>query len=223
MVNPVRVYKFYSARWGLDALYRKRLKVSTSSDINDPFEFLAVGESKESRKDANKIRDKMFKTGGIISFSKVWSEPLLWSHYADNHRGLALGFDLKDLDSYPVKYTKTRVQLPPNRKVSNSLDEPFDFQEKIGTTKYKRWEYEGEVRVFPAHSSSVVENGMYFRPFSFIGTLKQVILGTDYQSLENSKLAEELRKQGVELVTTRLAFKTFSVVQQTAKNCQKDL
>jgi len=34
-----RVYKFYAREWGLEALERRRLKVSTLHDLNDPFEF----------------------------------------------------------------------------------------------------------------------------------------------------------------------------------------
>ena len=114
MTDTVRAYKFYNARWGLDALFRQRLKLSTSDDINDPFEFLATGPNKASRAEAKRVRNELFSETGLISFSANWSEPVLWSHYADNHRGLVLGFDLPKETCFPVCYTDKRIQIPSN-------------------------------------------------------------------------------------------------------------
>jgi len=219
----MRVYKFYSAKWGLDALYRERLKLSTDRDINDPFEFLAAGKNKASREEARKIRSALFKEQGIISFCETWSEPLLWSHYADNHRGLALGFDLKDRVGFPVKYTDKRVQLPPGVGNVYRFGEDSNFDHSIKVTKHDAWSYEQEVRVFRGLNSSIYENGFYFRAFNDIGELSQVIIGTDYSSLQNSELAVELESKGVKILTARLAFKNFSMVPQNIKTMQENL
>ena len=219
----MRVYKFYSAKWGLDALYRERLKLSTDRDINDPFEFLAAGKNKASRVEAREIRSALFKEHGIISFCETWSEPLLWSHYADNHRGLALGFDLNDRVGYSVNYTDKRVQLPQSVRNVYRFGEHLNFHDSITVTKHDAWSYEQEVRVFPDLNSSIYENGFYFRTFNDIGKLRQVIIGADYSSLQNSKLADELRRKGMEILTARSAFENFSVVPQNAKRMQKEL
>ena len=219
----MKVYKFYSVKWGLDALYRERLKLSTDRDINDPFELLAAGKNKASRVKAREIRSALFKEHGIISFCKTWSEPLLWSHYADNHRGLALGFDLKDRVGYPVEYTDKRVQIPQSVRNVSTFGEHLSFHESITVTKHDAWSYEQEVRVFPDLNSSIYENGFYFRTFKDIEKLSQVIIGADYSSLQNSNLADELQRKGVEILTARLAFKNFSVVPQNAKRMQKKL
>ena len=31
---------------------------------------------------------------GLLSFSSTPREPTLWSHYAESHKGIALGFDI---------------------------------------------------------------------------------------------------------------------------------
>ena len=146
MTDTVRAYKFYTGQWGLDALYRKRLKLSTNRDINDPFEFLATGENKASRAEAKRVRSGLFSDTGLISFSTVWSEPLLWSHYADNHRGLALGFDLPKSVCFPVKYTQNRVQIPSSNENMYKFGDRLQFWDSIKITKFDAWESTAAMR-----------------------------------------------------------------------------
>jgi hypothetical protein len=65
------------------------------------------------------IRNKMNRTG-IYSLSKVNDEILMWSHYADNHRGFCIGFENLHLSTTPqVK------QLPVNYKTTfTDLSDP---------------------------------------------------------------------------------------------------
>lgn len=224
MPETIRAYKFYPARWGLDALYRRRLKLSTDRDINDPFEFLAAGLNQASRKEAKNIRAMIFAEDGIISFSETWSEPLLWSHYADNHRGLVLGFDLRPNIGHKIKYEKDRVKLPSRMGHGiQRIGESYEFWGRIRDTKFDAWGYEREVRVYPALAGSLHENGLFFRNFEDIGTLKEVIIGADFYSAGNKELMEALQKQGVGIKTARLAFRSFNVIEQNNKKMQKKL
>jgi hypothetical protein len=38
----MRLYKFYSSKWAREAIKKRRLKLTTVDDINDPFEFMAA-------------------------------------------------------------------------------------------------------------------------------------------------------------------------------------
>ncbi|NWE14661.1 DUF2971 domain-containing protein [Pseudomonas yamanorum] len=65
------------------------------------------------------IREKLEKVG-ICSLSKVNDEILMWSHYADNHKGFCIGFD--DLHKNTKPHTKP---LPINYKTNfTDLDDP---------------------------------------------------------------------------------------------------
>jgi Protein of unknown function (DUF2971) len=35
---------------------------------------------------------------GVLSLSEVWDSPLMWSHYADDHRGVCIEYDTTELD-----------------------------------------------------------------------------------------------------------------------------
>ena len=91
------------------------------------------------------IKNYMDKIG-ICCFSTVCDSILMWSHYADYHKGICLKFDiLKDpnffLNTVSVHYSHL---LP-----------YFDFKsyknripEEILRTKFIDWSYENEVRIF---------------------------------------------------------------------------
>lgn len=33
---------------------------------------------------------------GLLCFCETWQSPLLWNHYADRHKGICLGFDVRE-------------------------------------------------------------------------------------------------------------------------------
>jgi hypothetical protein len=92
-----RVYHFSGAAFAFDNIQKRRLKVATLKDTNDPFElsvFLSTDPDQQRR--LKEFIDHVCRTYGIVCFSEEWKDPVLWSHYADKHRGVALGFDISD-------------------------------------------------------------------------------------------------------------------------------
>jgi hypothetical protein len=220
----MRAYKFYSKRWGLEALYRRRLKITTADELNDPFEFGAVSSQiPRIRQAFSNWKKEMFSDKGLICFSKGWKNPVIWSHYAQSHTGIALGFDLHEKIALDVQYVRKRLELP--RELQNGVKSFSDlnYGRKIVTTKFHHWAYENEVRVFSPLSEDHFENGFYFEPFGAQITLREVIFGANYQSDLNSRLHKDLLREGVKFTTSRLAFKYFSIVVQGAKNQRKSL
>ena len=76
----------------------------------------------------------------------------MWGHYANNHRGVCIGYPLKELiekyDCFPVIYSEELVQ----HKGKESI-----LQEIL--TKYKEWEYEQEWRIVQIDESRRGEQG----------------------------------------------------------------
>lgn len=92
-----RAYHFISLQHGLDDLRRQHLKISRLDDLNDPFELWAIAQpDRRVRQALKNTKDEMAQQCGLLCFSLDWHNPLLWSHYADRHRGIALGFDIDD-------------------------------------------------------------------------------------------------------------------------------
>jgi len=83
------------------------------------------------------------RTHGIYCLSLVWNSILMWSHYANKHKGICIRFSI-DQDSEiamyiaEVKYSADFPQLYINE------EEYFDLFFKV---KYIEWQYEKEIRI----------------------------------------------------------------------------
>lgn len=77
----MRVYHFLNSKWGIEAIKKRRLKVSRIDDLNDPFELLSPELSDETfRKALPKVKKAISDFQGLHCFSKRWTNPVLWSH-----------------------------------------------------------------------------------------------------------------------------------------------
>lgn len=108
----MRAFHLLSKQHALQALQNQRLKVAIFDDLNDPFELLAADLSdRRVRRRFVKWKTRTSKKIGLLCFSMTWRNPLLWSHYADRHRGVALEFEIEDDFVVPVQYSLSRMRL----------------------------------------------------------------------------------------------------------------
>lgn len=106
----MRVYHFVNQEYGLENIRRKRLKIATINELNDPFELFSIELSDPSvRKSFRKMKNDLAMKQGLLCFSKSWSNPVQWSHYANNHQGICLGFDVPDAFLCNVNYSRKRL------------------------------------------------------------------------------------------------------------------
>jgi len=139
----MRGYHFLGKRWGIESIKCQRLKVSLFSDMNDPFELLGVSLKKKSdRSDFYQLKKEVSEEMGAICFSKKWSNPVLWSHYGEKHKGIVLGFEIPTDHVHKVAYTGDRLE----QDLINGFEENDDsLGHKLLTTKYEHWSYEDDV------------------------------------------------------------------------------
>src|SRR5277367_502008 len=92
---PQRLYHFTSAKFALDDIRNARLKIAQIEDLNDPFELRCMDTSGKVNRMAYELwRQESAARFGVLCFSERWNDILQWSHYADRHRGICLGFDV---------------------------------------------------------------------------------------------------------------------------------
>jgi hypothetical protein len=117
---------------------------------------------------------------GITCFSKSYDNMLMWSHYADSHKGICIGFNL------PKLYTSIRLNSHPERfMISVKYDRQFDSinyfshpaQAVINwlRTKSEDWAYEKEVRLV-LYDLSFNEYGLHLQGIPG-DCIKEVYLG----------------------------------------------
>lgn len=91
------------------------------------------------------------ETIAVGCFSKNHKSLLMWSHYADKHAGILIGFDTKHhpfndterLDIFPVEYQSERAIYTHHRTVP----EFWRSFSVVARRKGLVWEYENEVRI----------------------------------------------------------------------------
>ena len=203
----MRVYHLLPRKWALCDLKHRRLKVATFDDLNDPFELRGVRlENRADRLRFNRWRKRTAAKLGLLCFSKSWRNLVLWSHYADEHKGICLGFDVPESCLHEVKYVPGRLQF-------EQLVADEDQLQQLLRTKFKDWGYEAEYRRIVCLHKTCEANNPHFWPFGSDLELREVVLGARCR-VQKEQL-EELFGDGfsrIELVQARPAFQTFNVV-----------
>lgn len=160
--NVLRAYHFTSWKHACSAIELRRLKVARFTEVNDPFELLAISfHNKNVRKVASNFKRLHDKTTGLLCFSQDWRNPVVWSHYADRHAGVCLGFDLAKGTFEHVNYEDERLreELPDELK---SVEIPDKLREQLACTKSHYWRYEEEVRIFISLKSAIEDRGLFY-------------------------------------------------------------
>lgn len=170
------VYKYLKI-FDPDYFIDPTMKISLPEHFNDPFESTTgtitddtirlylkeIYMMNESQMEAyyditRRYIDYKISTNGVISLTRKNEDILMWSHYADNHKGMCIGLEddfaihksdtklhlTETLLPTPVSYNKHRIDL--NKKIS--IDKfPDDLYRAHIFNKYEQWEYEKEHRV----------------------------------------------------------------------------
>lgn len=210
----MRLYHFVSSVYGLEDIAKRRLKVATIGDLNDPFELLAWAyPTSGGRKALRSTKAQISSMFGLLCFSRNWHNPVQWSHYAERHRGLCLGFDVPDEIAVPVQYRAKR--LVPDEQHILSIDADLSGEVLASlSTKYSHWRYENEVRIHTSLTDRDEETGLFFQSFGPDLVLREVIVGSESR-LTRADIQRALGdlSSNVDVFRGRLAFKSFRVVR----------
>jgi hypothetical protein len=172
-----RAYYFTSADYGMGGVALKRLKIARFSDANDPFELLGVRlRNRGVRQAVKDFKKQCNRQTGLLCFSRNWTHPVLWSHYAAKHKGVCLGFNLRNEIVSSVIYERDRL-MPDLGHATDSFVIDDDLKQRLLLTKSDHWTPEAELRMIVDLSKATREGPLYFRPFDEDMVLTEVILG----------------------------------------------
>lgn len=190
-MHDIKAYKFRGIK-DVDILKRdlntfsnNTFFASTFEMMNDPFEAnfdeiisettTIIGEKfktdssdvKQSLLQILAFKDKL----GVYCLSKTYLNEILWTFYADDHRGYCIEYNIDKLQDHSqnsdfafpidVLYTNEKPLVTLFDINSNSISQ------KMFGTKRKKWDYEEEVRIIfdgsglKKHHSSAI-TGIYF-------------------------------------------------------------
>ena len=150
------------------------------------------------------IRQKV----GVFCISKKRDDILMWSHYADSHRGICLEFDgMSKLMAHAqrVSYSKDRIPINPYE------DSQLTMVDKALLTKSEHWFYEEEWRLIRCKDGPGI---VKFRPHNLTG----IIVGAlaSHSTLETVRSWVRNRSTPVNLYRASVSNKKFEL---TIKTC----
>lgn len=174
----MRLYYYTKLQYGLAAIRDERIKISSFETLNDPFDFVGIATSNEEDRKAVQIhKDDIKSRAGLLCMSETWKEPLMWGHYADNHRGVCLAFEVNPNKFRQVLYVDERPKLEDfnTKKVKDLKGEEIDL---ISTMKFKQWSYEREWRSFVRLLNLDYVDGNHYKLFDKHLVLKGMLFGS---------------------------------------------
>jgi hypothetical protein len=218
----MRLYYFVEARHAVEDIAKQRLKVSRFFDLNDPFELYAGKQSdKGFRKKMRGWAERINQQEAVLCFAESWQDPLMWSHYGDRHRGVCLGFDVRDSTVKHIDYRPERLPFDHWKSLSPS-NPPEEVRQRLLTTKFARWQYENERRVIVplACLKPEVKDGKecFFRCFDDDLKLVEIFAGArccvKWKPRIKSAVERAPSPLKPKLIKARLGFTKFRVEQQ---------
>lgn len=124
---------------------------------------------------------------GIACFSEIPDNILMWSHYADSHKGVCIEFDRTQDDSIIAKALP--VNYSPDYKRIKAFGDDDQKQAKLVLlTKSKDWSYEREWRIID------YEGGVGIRSLH-PASMKSIILGCSIEPATRDAILSWLSKR----------------------------
>jgi hypothetical protein len=172
--------------------------------------FLISKGIEDLRSNFDKLREleeDYSKLTGVLCFTPHSDSLLMWSHYADSHRGICIGFeinlpfdsefgygyDVEYKDEYPeicmLQLNDQMAEVVNGTKNREQYYDADDMATKRIFTKSKCWSYENEVRYVRTPYMEGV--GLMSFPSEII---KEVIIGCEIEKNDESTVINSVRK-----------------------------
>ena len=191
--------KYFSDYWAEDTDEARKSRMSKflqdktiKTDTRNIVASILIKNVKEGLK-------KDFDNLGIVCLTEKPDNILMWSHYADGHRGFCLEFNTSFAPFSGAEKVKYAKKLP----ILRLKDDPdLDLTRDIVLTKSKGWAYEKEWRIIREGGDTGVIyesaslTGIYFgcaMPKSQKGILTKIFLGTSVKIYEMKRHENEFK------------------------------
>ena len=142
------------------------------------------------RKEIERISDIFFRNSATACFSEINNDFLMWSHYATNHSGICLEYDLKIIDdnncSMPVEY-QLRSREKPN------IIDIVSLVENVQKVKYVDIPYCTSFYEFLPLFANVGNNDLHFLSKSYWHLYAKKMKNTFIYKLKHWKYEKEWR------------------------------
>ncbi len=193
----MKLYKYKSLNdlWQiLDIVINNRLYCARWHELNDPLEghYDLLNENSANRGMIDRI-DQARNKYRIASLSADSENFLLWSHYADGHKGIAIEVEIPEdhPDLQKIIYTPFFSVFSDEKDIEDDMRHLFNG-------KGDEWQYEKEYRIIiPSTDTDFSTYFMLPKPVT------NIFLGTSIRE-EKKKLLRKILPETIELYATEI-------------------
>ena len=231
----LQLYRYLPDDAAIKTIESSYIRVSHLAHLNDPFELLfgfsdCPSHLEEAvQNELDKFVACLSQDMGIICFSAKVNDPILWSHYADKHKGVAFevaaeivsdgndginfevnGSEYKKL--HKVEYDKGRTTFPFQEFFKLSKTQLHDQMKSFYKQKSGSWKYEREYRWVVDLEMCKPSGGRFLWPIPH-DFITRVIIGVR-SSLSEKYVRLALKANGflnTQVVKARLSQATYDV------------
>lgn len=211
------LYKYIPARDAAAIIKSQRLRMGNGSNFNDPFELVVVDKKKHTEQRITGLR--------ILCLTNSTKKKLMWSHYADSHKGLCLAVKVPAEMVYYVCYTGERLFVNSNideiinkcksqgkENLRKSYEQLSD-EHKAALLKDQKWAYEKEYRIVCSEKQTelIDEEGYYSLPVK----IERVYLGCRFNEndlMKREAIIQACLAHNVEIKQMRLSQSNYSLI-----------
>ncbi len=212
-MNEKIYYHFLPLEHAISNLENKRMKISLIGELNDPFELLPyLRYGFKERQLYHNIRREVLKRYGLLCFSRRWSEPLLWGHYANNHKGIAIGFEVPKEEIKEVGYKSNPKRI--KFELKNDIKHNEKLFLDLAKIKYEKWSYEEEYRMTVRLKYCEKVNDNYFIKFNDGLKVDEIVLGCKFDKEKRKEIINLARKLNIDenkIIHTRQSWAEYKI------------
>lgn len=217
MTKWATLYKYVKLNYVVDILDNHRLYLSDGKDFNDPFEITITNKEKGNISHIEGLH--------ILSLTNSYRKKLMWSHYADSHKGVCLTVRVPRNLVYPVCYSTKRIYEDSNidsiislsqKSIKKNVNNNFlllNKHKKIAHIKDKKWSYEKEYRVVFDKDD---EDGLIFEDGKWYMSVKtkNIYLGVNFDKNDEKvkkNIIEACKRNNITIKKMTLSKKDYSI------------
>lgn len=217
MTKWATLYQYVKLNYVVDILDNHRLYLSDGKDFNDPFEITITNKEKGNISHIEGLH--------ILSLTNSYRKKLMWSHYADSHKGVCLTVRVPRNLVYPVCYSTKRIYEDSNidsiislsqKSIKKNVNNNFlllNKHKKIAHIKDKKWSYEKEYRVVFDKDD---EDGLIFEDGKWYMSVKtkNIYLGVNFDKNDEKvkkNIIEACKRNNITIKKMTLSKKDYSI------------
>lgn len=177
-------------RFFTDIILKQRLYAAPYFDLNDPMEgrYLYSQSGASIDEDMRRLLKGEKEKIRICSLSRDPNNELMWSHYAEGHKGVAIGVEVNrsKYEVRPIEYNGLHQVGLHNFHSGSAID--------VLSHKLDVWQYEEEERVFVRNNKQYVNV-----------KVKQVICGSRMSTQDKGFITDLIEKldPNIEIINAR--------------------